>query len=243
MSSAKEWGEIIPRWTPPSAPGPYTMDQWEGVIVELEVPREQIEWMTPKPLTPAAHNRIYAIIVDACQTPHSLFYHEALIANAVEFQGIKGLHIPYIWTSTDTAMLVGRELFGMPKLMCDHGRLQIDGNEVIGDLKRSGRTMMETAVVVDRKATLAELPDFSSWIMVRHIPTPDPAYKARRQVIHAGLTDFKMFSAFVGRGWARMGYPSTSGLHRISTDKPVQGFYGKFGWELGPGKILEEIEY
>ena len=243
MADKKDFGDVVPRWSPPFSPGPYVMDHWEGIIVELEVPREQIEYMTPAPLEPAAHNRIYAVIVDACQTPHSLFYHEALICHETTFKGQRGLHIPYIWTSTDTAMLVGRELFGMPKLMCDHGKLQIYGNEVVGDLKRSGLTMMEAAVVIDRKIGAAELPDFSTWMMVRHIPTPDPAYKARSQVVRAICTDFKLFSAFEGRGWARMGYPSSSGLHRISTDRPIKGFYGKFGWVLGVGKILEEIEY
>ena len=56
MTIEKDFGDVVPRWSPPFAPGPYVMDHWEGIIVELEVPREQIEYMTPDPLTPAAHS-------------------------------------------------------------------------------------------------------------------------------------------------------------------------------------------
>lgn len=241
-SPSKEWGQVVPTWSPPFAPGPYVMESWEGVLVEFEVPREQIEYLTPAPLQPAAHNRLFAAVVDACQLPHSMFYHEALILQEASFNGVKGFHIPYIWTSTDTALLAGRELYGMPKMMCDHGKLEIFGNEIFGDLKRHGKTMMETAVIIDEKATIDDLPDLSSWLMVRHIPTPDPAYPARRQVVHATVSDFKIDSLWKGRGWLRTGYPSSSGLHRLSCDRPLRGIYGKFRWILHHGKILDEVE-
>lgn len=241
--SKREWGHVVPTWSPPYAPGPYFMESWEGVLVEFEVPREQVEFLTPAPLEAADHNRLFAVIVDACQLPHSMFYHEALILQEVTFNGTRGYHIPYIWTSTDTALLVGREIYGMPKMMCDDGRLQIFGNEVFGDLKRHGKTMMETAVIIDKKATIADFPDLSSWIMVRHIPTPDPKYPARRQVIHAGVSDVELLSAWKGRGWLRMGYPGTSGLHKLNTDKPLRGVYGKLKWVLHEARILEELEY
>ena len=128
-------------------------------------------------------------------------------------------------------------------MMCDDGKLEIYGNEIFGDLKRHGRTMLEAAVIIDEKATIEDLPDFSSWIMVRHIPTPDPDYPARRQVVHATVSDFELLTAWKGRGWLRTGYPGTSGLHRLSTDKPLRGLYGNFKWVLHGGKILEEIEY
>lgn len=238
-----EWGHVIPTWSPPFAPGPYFMQSWEGTLVEFEVPRDQIDYLTPEPLQAASHNRLYAVIVDGCQPPAVLFYHEAVILQEVTFNGIRGYHIPYIWTSTDTAMLAGRELYGMPKLMCDDGKVQIFGNEVFGDLKRHGKTMMETAVIVDEKATLADFPDLSSWIMVRHIPSPDPNHPSRRQVLHVELKDVELLSAWKGRGWLKMGYPSSSGLHKLSTDNPIRGLYGKLQWILHEARVLEEIDY
>jgi hypothetical protein len=236
-------GHVIPTWSPPYAPGPYFMEKYHAIIIELEIPRAEIEYMTPEPLTPAAHNRCYAVIMDGSQPPHSLHYHEAFIANEVEFQGKRGMHIPYIWTSTDTATLVGREIYGMPKVLCDDGRLQIDANEVYGKLEKYGRTMMEVAVVIDQKAGPEDLPPFDSWMMLRHITSPDPKVPARRQVIHAETADFKMDYLWKGRGWGRMGYPGASGIHRIPTDKVTKALYGNFTFTLTPANILEEIEY
>lgn len=244
MNSSKgEWGQIVPKWSPPLAPGPYVMESWEGIMVEFEVPREEIDRLTPAPLQAAAHNRLFAAIVDACQLPHSMFYHEALILQEASFNGVKGFHIPYIWTSTDTALLAGREIYGMPKLMCDDGKLEVFGNEIFGDLRRFGKIMMEAAVIIDEKGSIDDLPDLSSWLMVRHVPTPDPAYKARRQIVHATVSDFEIERIWKGRGWLRMGYPSTSGLDRLSCAKPLRGIFGKFGWVLHHARILDEIEY
>lgn len=235
-------GHVIPTWSPPYAPGPYFMEKFQAVIVELEVPRAEIEYMTPAPLKPAEHQRVYAVIMDGSQPPHSLHYHEALICHEVEFNGHRGMHIPYIWTSTDTATFAGREIYGMPKLVCDDGRVEIHANEVYGKLEKYGRTMMEVACVIDQKQSTFELP-FNRWMMLRHIPSPDPAVPARRQVVYVETADFQLDFLWKGRGWARMGYPGTSAIHRIPTDKVTGAWYGNFRFILGDAKILEEIEY
>ena len=239
----KRQGHVIPTWSPPYAPGPYDMEKYHAIIVELEIPREEILYMTPEPLEAVEGGRVYAIIVDGSQPPHSLHYHEALICHEVEFNGKRGMHIPYIWVSTDTALLVGREIYGMPKLMCDDGRLQVDANEVYGKLEKYGRTMMELAVVIDQRATAEELPPLSRWMMMRHIPSPDPKVPARRQLVLAQTADFKLDYLWKGRGWARMGYPGTSGIHRIPTDKVTNAWYGNFTWALTPAEILDDTEY
>ncbi|WP_419815693.1 acetoacetate decarboxylase family protein [Glacieibacterium sp.] len=236
-------GQVMPTWSPPYAPGPYFMEKYQAVIVELEIPREEILYMTPEPLRAADHNRVYAIIMDGSQPPHSLHYHEALICHEVEFEGRKGMHIPYIWTSTDTATFVGRELYGMPKLLCEDGWLEIHANEVFGKLEKYGRTMMEVACVIDQKGDVGEMPPLNSWIMLRHIASPDPKVPARRQVVHAQTTGFELDFLWKGRGWARMGYPGTSGIHRIPTDKVTGAWYGNFKFVLTPAEILQDIDY
>jgi len=153
------------------------------------------------------------------------------------------MHIPYIWTSTDTATFAGREIYGMPKLVCDDGRIQIDANEVYDKLEKYGRTMMEVAVITDQKASIEDLPPLNRWIMVRHIPSPDPKVTARRQIGHAQTTDFKRDFLWKGRGWARMGYPGTSSIHRIPTTKVKNRLYGNFTFVLHDADILEDSEY
>lgn len=243
MTGKVRHGQVIPTWSPPYAPGPYFMEKYHAIMVELEIPREEIEFMTPEPLRPADHNRVIAIIMDGSQPPHSLHYHEALICHEVEFQGKKGMHIPYIWTSTDTATLVGREIFGMPKLLCDDDHIAIHANEVYGKLEKYGRNMMEVAVVIDQKASLEELPALNSWIMMRHVASPDPDVPARRQIVHAQTADFKMDFCWKGRGWARMGYPGTSRIDRIPTNNVSRAWYGNFTFVLNPAKILDDVEY
>ncbi|GAO56588.1 acetoacetate decarboxylase family protein [Novosphingobium sp. MD-1] len=243
MTGKVRHGQVIPTWSPPYAPGPYFMEKYHAIMVELEIPREEIEFMTPEPLRPADHNRVIAIIMDGAQPPHSLHYHEALICHEVEFQGKKGMHIPYIWTSTDTATLVGREIFGMPKLLCDDDHIAIHANEVYGKLEKYGRTMMEVAVVIDQKASLEDLRALNSWIMMRHIASPDPDVPARRQIVHAQTADFKMDFCWKGRGWARMGYPGTSRIDRIPTNNVSRAWYGNFTFVLNPAKILDDVEY
>lgn len=238
----KRQGHVIPTWAPPYAPGPYYMEKYEAIIVQLELPEEEIAYMTPAPLTPVGGKTAYAVIMDGSQPPHSLHYHEALICHEVEFDGHRGMHIPYIWTSTDTATLVGREIYGMPKVLCDDGRLEIHANEVFGKLEKYGRTMMEVACIIDRKEDTFTLP-FDRWMMVRHLTSPDAAVPARRQVVYAQTADFELDFLWSGRGWARMGYPSTSGIDRIPTDKVTGAWYGNFRFVLTPAKILEEVEY
>ena len=240
---SKSEGNVIPTWSPPFAPGPYFMEKYESSIIELDVPKAEIEYMTAAPLKPVKNSRVFVVIVDGAQPPHSLHYHEAVICHEVEFDGKRGLHIPYIWVSTDTALLVGREIYGMPKLMCDDDRLEINGNEVTGRLARNGKLMMEAAVTIDQKAAAEELPPFHSWMLVRHVPSPDPEFPARRQVIHAVTSDFKLDFAWKGRGWAKMLYPGTSGIDRIPTDKVVNAWYANFTFVLSVGKVLEDKEY
>lgn len=236
-------GHVMPTWSPPFAPGPYFMEKYHAIIVELEIPRDEILYMTPEPLTAVPGGKCYAIIMDGSQPPHSLHYHEALICHEVEFAGKRGMHIPYIWTSTDTATFAGREIYGMPKLLCDDGRIQIDANEVYGKLEKYGRTMMEVATVIDQKGMVEEMPELSRWMMLRHIPSPDPKVPARRQVVFAQTADFKLDFLWKGRGWARMGYPGTSAIHRIPTDKVTNAWYGNFSFVLTPAEILEDVGY
>ena len=58
------------------------------------------------------------------------------ITQQVSYPGRQAVTVPYIWTSTDTAMLAGRELYGMPKMMCDHDTLHKNANEIVGRLHR-----------------------------------------------------------------------------------------------------------
>src|SRR6056297_2542670 len=107
----------MPLHSPPFGAGPFPMLSAELPMVEFEAAREEIERITPAPFEPARQNRLVAFIGDCSQLPHSLHYHECAILQTVTYEGREAITIPYIWTSTDTALLAGRELYGMPKML------------------------------------------------------------------------------------------------------------------------------
>lgn len=235
-------GLFMPNWSPPFGPPPYPMLSAELLMVEFETDRAEIERITPDPLEAADHNRLIAFIGDNSQLSHSLSYHEAAILQPVHYEGKSAITVPYIWTSTDTALIAGRELYGMPKLLCDHGTLAVHANRVAGDAARGGLSMMELSMIIEREGALDELPFGANWTFVRHIPSPDPDWPHLRQLVWAELQDFEMRECWMGKGWARFAHPDSSGLDRIPPERVTRAWYGKFSWTLGWAKILKQWE-
>jgi acetoacetate decarboxylase len=231
---------LMPLHSPPFGAPPFQMLECKMVMVAFDADPKEIQRITPAPLEPDG-NTLYAFVADNSQLSHSLAYHEAAILQRVRYKGRTAVTTPYIWTSTDTAMLAGRELYGMPKLMCDDsGHLITSANEVIGSLAKCGRTMLELGIVIDRAGGIDDLPFGANWTFVRHIPSPDPKRPAIRQVIWIELQDFHLQTCWLGRGWLTLPYPSSSGLDRLKPGPVVQAWYGRFSWLLPHAEILEE---
>ncbi len=239
MESQKD-GMFMPVWSSPFGPPPYWMESSERIIIEFETDPEEIRRITPAPLKPAEHNRLLAFVSDNRQTPHSLFYHEAGIVQSVTYEGRPAITIPYLWTSTDTAMLAGRELYGMPKLMCDHDRLEISGNEAFGKLGREGRTMLEMSITIEKKVAPEDMPMSSEYAFMRVIPSPDPDWPTLRQLVWITLEDPKVHSCWAGKGWLRFGWPSSSGLDRLPVNRITNAWYSQHSLTLSAAKILHE---
>ena len=110
---------LMALWSPPFGGPPYPMLEAELLLVEFEADSAEIDRITPAPLQRAPHDRLSASVGRCSQLTHSLSYHEVAIVQPVVHEGRQGVTVPYIWTSTDTAMLAGRELYGMPKMICD----------------------------------------------------------------------------------------------------------------------------
>ena len=230
----------MPVWSPPFGTPPFPMLSAELLMVQFEADRAEIERITPAPLEPAAHNRLTAFVGQCVQLSHSLAYHEVAILQEVSYEGRSATTIPYIWTSTDTALLAGRELYGMPKLLCDDEPLHIAANEIVGRLHRSGTLMLELSMVIDQQADPATLPLGPNFAMVRHVPSPDPDWPALNQLIWVELEEFQVHSCWQGRGHVRIVHPLSSGLDRLQPAQVTGAWYGKFSWQLPWAKILRE---
>lgn len=231
---------VMPVWSPPFGGPPYPMLSAELLMVQFEADREEIERITPAPLQPAEHNRLTAFVGQCTQLSHSLGYHEVAILQDVTYEGRPATTIPYIWTSTDTALVAGRDLYGMPKLLCDHDTLHKAANEIVGRLHRSGTLMLELSMVIDEPAAVTTLPISPHFAMVRHVPSPDPEVPALKQLIWAELEDFACHAAWQGRGHVRVVNPLSSGLASLQPGVVTGAWYGTFSWMLPAAKILWE---
>ena len=57
-------------------------------------------------------------------------------------------------TSTDAAMITGRELYGMPKLICDDDVIRMSGNKLAGYPMRNANLTMELSMAINGGARL-----------------------------------------------------------------------------------------
>ena len=240
MTNSVTRGKLMPVWSPPFGRPPFPMLSAELLLVEFEVEREELERITPAPLEPAAHNRISAFVGHCSQLSHSLSYHEVAIIQPVVFEGRQGVTVPYIWTSTDTAMLAGRELYGMPKMICDDDSLRKHGNGIAGYLRRNGDLMLELSMSIERPAAAESLPFGADFTFVRHFPSVDPEWPDLKQLIWVQLEEFQMHSCWTGRGHIRMHHPFSSGLDRLQPKSVTGAWWGQFSWVLPWGKVLRE---
>lgn len=233
-------GKLMPLWSPPFDGPPFPMLSAEMLLVEFEADADEIARITPEPLEPAEHNRLTAFVARCSQLSHSLSYHEVAIVQPVRYQDRTGVTVPYIWTSTDTAMLAGRELYGMPKMLCDPGELHKHANEVTGALHRDGTLMLELSMVIDEPAKPESLPFGEHFTFVRHVPSPDPSVADFKQLLWITLEDFQMESCWSGRGHVAFHHPLSSGLTRLRPGAVTGAWYGRFSWHLPWAKVLRE---
>lgn len=233
---------LMPTWSPPFGGPPYPMISAELLMVEFEADRAEIERITPAPLEPADHNRLMAFVGDCSQLSHSYDYHEVAIVQSVKYKGKSAVTTPYIWTSTDTALLAGRELYGMPKMLCDHEQIQKASNEVTGYLRRNGTDMMALSMNVMGPGDPAEIPLGPTFAFVRHIPSPDPDVPAIQQLVWIELEDFAVQSCWTGKGHIEIQHPLSSGLDRLGIGEITGAWHGTFSWLLPAAKILEQRE-
>lgn len=235
-------GALMPVWSPPFERPPFPMLSAELLLVEFEVDRDELQRITPAPLQPEEHNRVSAFVGRCSQLSHSLSYHEVAIVQPVRFGDKRGVTVPYIWTSTDTAMLAGRELYGMPKMICDDDQIRKHGNDVAGYLRRNGNLMLELSMCIDRPASVESLPFGADFTFVRHLPSPDPEHPDIKQHLWVTLQDFKVNSLWAGRGYVAMHHPFSSGLTALKPKAVTGAWYGTFSWVLPWAKVLRQWE-
>lgn len=244
MTENKRDIALMPVWNSPVGPGPYPMERAEMMIIECEADIDELSRITPQFCEPSGHNRIKIFFANNSQPPTSMGFYEVGLIQEVKYQGELVQTIPYIWVSDDLALLGGRELFGMSKLLMDDNGLQTYANQVFGRLSRGGVTMAEGSMVLDHiagpdEAPYAGLPS----VFERHIQNPNPEKPSLRQLIKIQISDREVIgNLWVGRGHFEMHHPLNSGLGKLKMSPTERAWYGVFKWNLPYGDIVEERE-
>lgn len=247
----------MPYGWPAFGPPPYEMTSAKMIIVQFEADEGAMRMEVPEPMELLPGHPMFAWVADMreCSLTHSGgpgVYHEGLVGMYVQCkdeQGSehRGIYVPYIWTSGDEAMLVGR-IYGFPKMICERTPLIEEGNQVWGVLRRREDNLIRASVNIERRAVLEDLP-FAKGTTDTHLqwrlePSATPDGRPRvEQVYGVEYGDLKASELWAGKASLEFGNSAHCGIHRLQPTKVVRGWFGTLSWKLLAGKLIwQKIE-
>jgi len=247
-----QW-EAMPLSAPAYAGPPYLMSSESRAInVFYRTDPTALRREIPYPLEPDDDPMVRVMVGDMVQPPHSIaIYHEGVISVRVRFGDRRGWYTPYIWTHSDEAMLVGRELYGWPKLICDDGRLTFVGNQIFGEIRRRGELLVRVSFQVTspppgrrdvpEEERLKNILLGSDLLQVRYFPSPEKNGRPLRQVVLIKLEDVQIAEIWGGNATVEL-FPSGAypNLHRLVCLEPVYACYVRPQFILPHGQVLWE---
>ena len=240
-SRARKEGWTAPFLSSPTNEPPHPMEMARNIMVEFEPDPDAARAAVPDPLIWEPGTTAVALIGDNRQMPTSQKFQEGMVLLQTRFGDRVGTYTPYIWTSTDEAMIAARDMSGRPKTICDHHELEIMGGLVKSQITRRGETLMRMSVTLEHPATMAELPFSRDWLSVRKILMPEQGRPALKQVIlHSTGGGFKLHSMWRGRGFVEFPGQSFSAVHELKPRKILRAWMVEMSWNLDWGKILWE---
>ena len=238
---AKPEGWSAPFLSSPFNEPPHPMERAHMIMVEFEPDPEAARAAVPDPLVWEEGSMAIAMIGDNRQMPTSQVFQEGMLLLKVRFGEELGTFTPYIWTSTDEAMLAAREMSGRPKTLCDHNKLEIMGSQARAEITRRGETLMRCSVTLEKPATAAELPLKHDWYSVRKITMAHQGKPALKQVIRNRLGgSFKLNSFWRGRGFVDLPGQSWSAVHELKPRRMGRAWLVDMAWDLTWGEIVWE---
>jgi acetoacetate decarboxylase len=229
-----------PLLCPPYNRPPYPVEDAKLVVVRFKADPAAIAKLVPQPLEPLGDGIVSAFIGDIWQINGPGEYHEGGISVGVRYKGVTGSYMPFLLTSTDDALLVGREVFGMPKLLCDDGRIWIDGNARRASLVRRGDEVLNLSANLEYRVDEGEKLLPVHRFFIKKIASPDPEWPSLRQVVYQQLTGHKVKCAYTGRGWVKVSGNTAIDLTSLAATSVVDAAYVEGSWDVPPGKVLLE---
>jgi hypothetical protein len=238
---ARTEGWSAPFLSSPINEPPHPMEMAKMIIVEFEPDPEAAAAAVPDPLSWEPGTKALAMVGDNRQMPTSQIFQEGMILLTVRFGSQRGTFTPYIWTSTDEAMIAGREMSGRPKTLCDHHSLEIMGSQARAVITRRGETLLRASITLEKPADKSELPFAGDWFSVRKVQMPARGKPALKQVIRNRLGgSFKAHSLWRGRGFVELPGQSFSAAHLLKPRSIGRAWLIEMSWDLTWGEIAWE---
>ena len=229
----------MPLMWPPYGPPPYPVENAKLVIVQFETDPAAVAALVPKPLEPVNNGVVTAFVGDVWQSRGPGAYLEGGLVVPVTYKGRASSYVPILLTSTEDALYVGREVFGLPKLLCDDGQLSVIGNGRKGDLRRRGERILSLSVqlddVVDGKHMLPQ-----DRYMLKRIPSPDPQFPSLNHLVHQALSGHRVERSFKGRGHIILGGDLHVDLTGLQKKRVLEAWYIEASWNVPPAKVITE---
>ena len=174
------------------------------------------------------------------QIPHCGSFHECGVIVTARYKDVEAPYTPYLWTSTEEAMLVGREVYGMPKVMCDAIR-RCDGRAIRSTewCRRRGQELISMDFNIEQRVDPASRADERQPAHGTHASRSDRQdhKPARGSAFH--LKNYEIVEAWGGRAALRINPSVMSRVHELAPADPiVSGYYLRVKWRLDTGDIL-----
>lgn len=228
---------VLPIHAPVYGPPPYDMTQATLVFVNFTVDERVVRSVVPAPLE-AGTGDATAIVGEMVQLPHCGWFYEGSIRVPARFGDVESQCTPHLWCSADEAILVGREVYGMPKILCDESHLDRSGNQVRGEVRRRGDLVMKVGMNVERRADPTLFGRASSRLSVRSFLSPDPTRPHYREVLYVPLTDFRIEEAWEGRGFLEIHDTPHASPGILRPQTVGAGYFVRASWSLGAARSL-----
>ena len=114
----------------------------EMLTVYFETRPENVGKLIPPPLKPGMFPMGLAFVAHYPKTNFSPAYHESALFLSVAYGGVEGLFCLAMPVDDDTALILGREIFGYPKKMAQI-YLEREGHDFRGGTERHGVRFLE----------------------------------------------------------------------------------------------------
>jgi acetoacetate decarboxylase len=241
-----ENGFSAPYGSPIYGKPPYHMVDARMVRITYKIDPEAAQAALPPELELVGDTAM-AFVGEMTQLPYVGRFHEGGITLRVRHGETEGLIAIYLFTSTDASLLVGRELYGMTKLLCDDTPLRWVGNEIIGTVDRMGERLFSIKLNVETVVPPSALPTSPTVAFmamprlgVRILPDPSLKTTATHEVILAELHNTALSEMYEGTATISFGSPAFSQLASLQPreDAPLRGAYVRGSWVLDKGAII-----